>query len=206
MGLRVLLYDRTCTGTPVGLSTAWSAGATLYESLRRLDVVRGIASWEEGLSWLASLGGGERIEEVQFWGHGRWGRVLVDRDALDAGALAPGHALRAPLESLRERLVPGGRALVWLRTCEAFGADAGLDFAARLADFLGARVAGHTHVIGALQSGLHGLRPGCAPDWSATEGLAEGTPRDPRRAHGSSVLRPRTIHCLTGAVPDAWFA
>jgi hypothetical protein len=206
MSLRVLVYDRTCTAVPVGLSTAWRTGASLYRSMRRLDHVRGVASWQEALGWLASVGAGEPLGEIQVWGHGRWGRVLVDRDVLDARALAPSHALRAPLEAVRERLLPGGSALVWLRTCEAFGADAGLDFAARLADFFGARVAGHTHVIGAVQSGLHGLRPGNTPDWPATEGLAEGTPHDPRRALGSSVFRPHTIHCLTGVVPDAWFA
>lgn len=204
MALRLLAYDRTCVGRPVGLTTAWSNGATLYRALGRIDHAFGVTSWTEALAWLARVAPGEPIEEIQYWGHGRWGRVLVDRDPLDARALADGHPLRASLEAVRERLVPD-RALLWLRTCEAFGADAGLDFAARLADFFGARVAGHTHVIGAVQSGLHGLRPGSTPAWSPHEGLAEGTPRDPVRAYGSSMLRPRTIHFLTGEVPEAWF-
>src|SRR5437762_849941 len=83
-----------------------------------------------------------------------------------------------------------GRALVWLRTCEAFGADDGQAFAARLADTLGARVAGHTFIIGAVQSGLRTLAPGSRPTWSSAEGIAEGTPAQPIRAHGSGILRP----------------
>lgn len=204
--LRLLVWDRTCVRRPIDLSHAWRTGASLYAKLGRVDHTCGVASWHEALDWLAHVGGGAPVEEIQYWGHGRWGRVLVDDDALDARALVPGHPLHAPLEAVRERLVPSGEALVWLRTCEAFGARAGHDFATRLADFFGARVAGHTHVIGAIQSGLHGLRPGHAPDWSEREGLAEGTPEAPVRAFGSSVRTPRTIHCLQSEVPEAWFA
>ena len=118
-GLRLLVFDRTCTGRPVGLSTAWSNGATLYRSLGRLDGARGVASWSEALAWLAAFRPGELVEEIQYWGHGRWGQVLVDREALSAESLAPGHALAAKLDAVRERLVPGGESLVWLRTCEA---------------------------------------------------------------------------------------
>jgi hypothetical protein len=209
-GRRLLVFDRTCVGArmPVGLSTAWTSGARLYRAMRRIDAVKGVTSWREALAWLASdeATSGQQIEEIQYWGHGRWGRVFVDADGLDASAFREGHALHAPLERLRERLLPGEQSLVWLRTCEAFGADAGLDLAMRMADFFGARVAGHTHVIGALQSGLHGLRPGHRPDWSPAEGLEEGTPAEPVRAHGSAPWRPRTIHCLEGRVPEAWFA
>ena len=125
---------------------------------------------------------------------------------LDARALAPGHRLEPRIAAVRERLVPGGEALLWLRTCEAFGATAGLDFATRLADGLGARVAGHTFIIGAIQSGLHGLRPGHRPDWSAEEGIAKGTADAPLRAHGSGLRRPRTVTCFSGEVPPEWFA
>ena len=123
---------------------------------------------------------------------------------LDAGALAHRHPLRRGLDALRERLAPG--ALVWFRTCETFGAARGLDFARRLADHLGARVAGHTFIIGFHQSGLHGLAPGAAPDWSATEGLAEGSADEPRRARWSSPFAPQTITCLSGRVPERWFS
>lgn len=206
-GLRLMVYDRTCVGrlAPVGLSTAWRSGSVLYRGLGRLDAAFGASSWDEALGWLATVEPSRPIAEIQYWGHGRWGRVLVAEDALDASALEPGHRLFARLAAVRERLVPGGEALLWLRTCEAFGANAGRDFAARLADGLGARVAGHTFIIGAVQSGLHGLRPGHAPKWSAHEGLAEGTPERPLRAYGSALGRPRTITCLSGEVPLDWF-
>src|SRR5262245_30047524 len=113
MGLRLLVFDRTCTGSPVGLSTTWSVGAKLYRGLGRLDAARGVSSWGEALSWLGEQR--ESIEEIQYWGHGKWGRVLVADDVLDATALSPGHRLHAGLEAMRDRLTPD--ALVWFRTC-----------------------------------------------------------------------------------------
>ena len=206
--LRLMVYDRTCVGkrAPVGLSTAWSAGSILYRGLDRIDATFGATSWDEALAWLATFETPRPIAEIQYWGHGRWGRVMIDKDPFDASALLPEHALAARVDALRARLVPDGEALVWLRTCEAFGGTAGKELAVRLADRLGARVAGHTHIIGAIQSGLHGLRPGHTPDWSAEEGIAEGTPDEPKRAYESGILRPRTITCFTGVVPPAWFA
>ena len=51
-GLRLLLYDRTCTG-PIGLpglSTVWRTGAGLYGALDRLDGAFGAtATLPEGL-------------------------------------------------------------------------------------------------------------------------------------------------------------
>ncbi len=207
-GLRLMIYDRTCVAkiAPVGLSTAWAAGSVLYRGLHRLDAAFGATSWDEALGWLASHAPGEPIAEIQYWGHGRWGRVFIDQDVLDGSAFEPAHRLAPRLAAVRERLVPGGEALVWLRTCESFGAASGHAFASRLSDGLGARVAGHTFIIGALQSGLHGLRPGHAPDWPADEGIKEGTADKPVSAHGSGVLRPRTITCFEGTVPPKWFA
>jgi hypothetical protein len=202
--LRLMVYDRTCMKRGVGLSTAWSVGSRLYRGLGRLDATFGARSWNEALSWLATFEVSRPIQEVQYWGHGRWGRVLVAEDVFDAEALRLGHPLHALVLAVRERLVPGGEALVWLRTCEAFGARAGIDFAQALADGLGARVAGHTFVIGALQSGLRVLAPGCRPRWSAAEGIAEGTPDSPKRAFGSGPTRPRTITCFSNQVPRAW--
>lgn len=205
MGARLLIYDRTCAGGPgkaFGLSTAWSVGAGLYRGLGRLDGSHGVGSWEEALDWLGAHDG--PIAEVQYWGHGRWGEVFVDEDVLDARVLSRRHRLYPKMEAVRERLSPG--ALVWFRTCETLGAARGIAFARRLSDFLGARVAGHTFIIGFHQSGLHGVAPGCAADWSAEEGLAEGSADEPRKARWSSPLAPRTITCLAGRVPEGWFA
>jgi hypothetical protein len=184
------------------LSLAWRAGARLYRAQRRIDAARGAGSWEGALGWLASCA--DPIAEIQYWGHGRWGRALIDRDdVLDADALSAGHRLYAPLEAVRERLAPN--ALIWFRTCETFGADVGRDFAMRLADWSGARVAGHTHDIGFHQSGLHGLAPGRRAQWSADEGLARGTPDAPEAAKGSRPWRAHTITCLQNHIPDTWF-
>lgn len=195
--MRVVVYDRTCVRTRGRLSPIWAAGTRLYRGLGRIDAARGVASWDEALAWLAAQPA--PIHEIQYWGHGKWGGALVDTDMLDATAF---RMRRARLEAVRERLAPD--ALIWFRTCETFGAKPGIAFAEQLADFFGARVAGHTYIIGFHQSGLHGLAPGARADWSPDEGLAEGTPDAPVRARWSWPWRPRTVTALDGAVPADW--
>ena len=192
--MRLLVYDRTDR-----LTTIWRSGSVLYRGLRRIDAAKGVASWDEAFAWLATH---ENITEIQYWGHGKWGRGLVDRASFDADSLRGEHA--SAIAAIRERLAPD--ALWWFRTCETFGAAAGHDFAQRLADTLGARVAGHTYVIAFQQSGLHGLAPGMRPDWSVDEGLIEGTAADPKKASWSKRSAPNTVTALTGAVPAGWFA
>ena len=195
--VRVVVYDRTCLTKRGALTTPWAVGAALYRAAGRIDATRGVTSWDEALAWLGALP--DPITELQYWGHGKWGRAFVAEDSLDASAIAAGR-----LAPLRAALAPD--ALVWFRTCETLGAAAGIDFAERLADHLGARVAGHTYIIGFHQSGLHGVAPGVRADWSPSEGLAEGTPEAPVRAEWSRRRAPRTITCLAGAVPADWFA
>jgi hypothetical protein len=196
----VLVYDRTCVRDRGRLTPIWAAGARLYRALGRIDAVRGVDSWHEALAWIASHT--EPIHEIQYWGHGRWGYALVRDDMLDASSIQWRH--RSALAAVRDHLAPD--ALVWFRSCQVFGARAGHDFAQRLSDFLGARVAGHTYIIGYHQSGLHGIAPGTRPDWPADEGLLEGTPDEPRRARWSKPWSPRTITALAGRVPHQWFA
>lgn len=196
--MRVVVYDRTCVRTRGRLSPIWAAGAWLYRGLRRVDAVKGVASWDEALTWLGTQR--EPIREIQYWGHGKWGRAFVGDDVLDAAALTD---RRAQLEAIRERLAPD--ALVWFRTCETLGARPGMSFAERLADFFGARIAGHTYIIGFHQSGLHGVAPGTRADWSPVEGVAEGTPDAPTKAKWSAPWRPRTLTALDGEIPAAWF-
>jgi hypothetical protein len=198
--LRLVVFDATqLSRPPRALGASWHAGALLYRSMGYVDRTFGARSFAEALDWAVHTANDRPIGELQYWGHGKWGRILVDREGLDRGALAPGHALRPKLEALRERLSPG--ALLWFRTCETLGARAGQDFAAALGDFTGASVAGHTYVIGYFQSGLHVLSPGAAPSWDPTEGLLDGTPEDPRSAHGSGPSEPNTITCFTPRVP-----
>jgi hypothetical protein len=159
-----------------------------------------VATWDEALRWLAGAQPlAAPIAEIQIWSHGQWGRALLEADVLDGEALRPGHPLNAPLRAVRDRLRPG--SLWWFRTCETFGAVAGQRFARALVDFLGCRGAGHTHVIGFWQSGLHSLGPGESPGWSASEGVVEGTAEEPLRAARSRSGAPNTITCLQGSVP-----
>lgn len=200
-----MVYDasgRDRRGLWPGLAPAWSAGAQLYRSLGRIDRWHGARSWTEALRWIARVERARPIDEVQLWMHGRWGRALLGPEVLDVSALAPSSPFHRSLEELRERTHAG--TLIWFRTCETFGADAGHAFAQRVADFFGCRAAGHTHIIGTWQSGLHSIGPGETPRWAASEGLREGTPARPARALGSSPLRDRTIHCLRGRIPDGW--
>ena len=198
-----MIYDRTCTTHGVGLSTAWAAGAQLYRGLGRHDASYGATSWADALAWVAALEPSRSIAEIQYWGHGKWGCIYVDGERFDAAALVKHEPV---LTEIKARFLPDAQSLVWLRTCEAFGATAGIDFAQRLADGLGTRVAGHTFIIGVLQSGLRALAPGQRPSWSPTEGIAAGNADAPERAHDSRLLAPRTVHCLTNAIPKAWFA
>ncbi len=203
MGKRLLVYDGSAKAGEKLLRTAWSTGAKLYRGMRRVQAIHGATSWDDALLWLASEGQKGSIDEVQFWGHGKWGKVYIADDVLERAQLRPDHAQHALLRELRASLAPN--ALVWFRTCETFGAAPGHAFAQELSDFLGARVAGHTFVIGAFQSGLHGLLPGARPHWSATEGLRQGSADEPREAFDSSAGAPNTLHFMNGRIPDAWF-
>lgn len=201
-----MIYDPTCVrsrGRP-GLSKFWRAGATLYGSLlRRFDAWIPARSWDEALRWTLDRSAEEPIDELQYWGHGKWGCALIDRDALDERALVAGSPLAAALAQLAKRM-RDERSLLWFRTCETLGAHRGQRFARALSESLGCTVAGHTYVIGALQSGLHSLAPGAAPSWDPSEGLLEGDPREPERAAMSSLRAPHTIHCLQGTIPAGW--
>jgi len=204
--LRLLVYDRTCRGPALlpGLSSVWSAGARLYSALGRLEAHFGAASWQEALSFLAEFRSSEQLSEVQFWGHGKWGELRISGDVLDARALSPRHPHAPLLDKIRDRMQKGAAGLFWFRTCETFGAERGQKFAREFGDFMNCRVAGHTYVIGAWQSGLHVLEAGEMPSWPAEEGLCDGTPKAPIRALPSAPNAPNTITCFDGKIPDGW--
>jgi hypothetical protein len=198
--LRLVLFDATQRARkPAGLGLSWQLGSALYRGLGRVDAAHGARSLADAFDWLARYEPSRAIAEVQYWGHGKWGRVFIDRECLDRSALSPTHTLRPRLDALRQRLAPG--ALIWFRTCETLGAQSGQDFASALADFSGATVAGHTFVIGFFQSGLHSLAPGATPHWSNGEGLAEGSAENPIKARPSGPHQPNTITCFTGKIP-----
>ena len=201
--LRLVVYDATQRQRrPRALGLSWQYGTHLYRALGRVDAAHGARSFADAFAWLKQHQPTRPISELQFWGHGKWGRIFIDRETLDRRLLAPGHEHHAAFRALRERLTPD--ALLWFRTCETLGARAGQDFAAALAEATGARVAGHTFVIGFFQSGLHCLRPGTQPEWSATEGLASGSAEQPETALPSSPDAPNTVTCLTGEIPEGY--
>ncbi len=203
-GLRVMIYDRTCGGRGwrVGLSRAWWAGAALYSALGRLDASRGVDNWTDALKWLATVGGDTPLREVQFWGHGKWGRLMIDGASFDVTSLERGSEHAGHVDRIASRLSPS--SLFWSRTCETFGANSGQLFARSLADRLNCRVAGHTYIIGAIQSGLHSLNPGKSPGWRADEGLLSGTPATPKQAAWSMPDAPNTITFLQGRIPEGF--
>lgn len=199
-GLRLMLYDRTCRGPgPLpGLSTSWWLGAHLHRFTAGFDAWHGAASWDEGLHWLATVRPSERIEEIQFWGHGQPGCVLIDRRPLDVHALDASHPLHPDLEAVRERL-HGPESLWWFRTCLTFGRSEGLRFAREWTRFFNCRAAGHTWVIGPVQGGLHELGPGEEPDWPEEEGVPP--PGGWRLPPWLRLDAPNRITLLRGRLP-----
>src|SRR6478736_2047076 len=201
--LRLVVYDATQTSRrPRALGYSWQYGCHLYRALGRVDAAFGARSFAEAFAWLNEYQPTRAIGELQFWGHGKWGRVFIDREPLDRDVLRASHAHHSAFNAFRARL--SSDALLWFRTCETLGAQPGRDFAAALGDATGARVAGHTFVIGFYQSGLHCLRPGAAPHWSDSEGLARGSAAQPELALNSAPNAPNTITCLTGRIPDGY--
>ena len=202
-GLRLVVYDATQRKrSPKLLGLSWQYGTHLYRALGRVDAAHGARGFASALEWLKKHQPQQPIEELQFWGHGKWGQIFIDREVFDRSVLGAGHRHHAAFQAVRERLTPD--ALLWFRTCETLGAHAGQDFAAALGDATGARVAGHTFVIGFFQSGLHCLRPGTKPHWPATEGLVRGSAEQPESALPSTPDAPNTITCLTGQIPPGF--
>lgn len=199
-GLRLVIYDATQRARkPRLLGYSWQYGTHLYRALGRVDAAYGASSFQEAFAWLERHELSRPISELQFWGHGKWGRIFIAAESLDRRWLSAGHEHHAAYRTLRERLTPD--ALLWFRTCETLGARPGQDFASALSDATGARVAGHTYVIGFFQSGLHCLQSGMKPTWSDTEGLAAGSAAEPQKAFDSTPDAPNTITCLTGEIP-----
>jgi hypothetical protein len=204
MGLRLLVFDATGYGASWmqgPLSASWRYGADLYKRRpvkTRVDASFGATCWQDAFAWLASVQPKEAIDEVQYWGHGLPGCVFIGADRLDRERFARRDPLADDLDAVVARL-RGPGALVWLRTCGAFGGEAGQAFAVACAERFGCRVGGHTFVIGPLQSGLHTVSQTTSPRWPAHEGQSEAGGLLP-----SSWSAPHTITCLHGAIPAGW--
>jgi hypothetical protein len=218
-GLRLMIYDAEAgkSGTPF-LPFVWRTGGGLYRLLGRFDAYQGFGTWFAALEWLVEVGAPAPIAEIQFWGHGKWGYAVMGTQHFNQRCFTDSD-WQGRLRAVAARLIhrdslgdamsdPALDATTpigwWFRSCETFGANAGQRFARDCADFFGCRVAGHTHEIGYYQSGLHSLAPGEDPYWESDEGIAEGTPQDPRSSVKSRRKRPNTVSCFDGQVPDGW--
>lgn len=208
--MHLVVFDATGHGKarvqPL-LTTSWRAGSKLYRHhpSTPADDRYGATSWEDALAWLCSVRPGERIESIQYWGHGLFGRVMIADDVLDASSFVAGHARHDDLVTLRTRLADD--ALIWFRTCATFGGATGQEFARVVSRFLGCRAAGHTFIIGPLQSGLHSLACGDEPSWPVDEGIPDefvGNSGAAKTARQSTPWAPNTITCLQSAIPRGW--
>lgn len=183
--IRVLFYDDTET---TYLGASWRLGALLFSMRGAFDLVQPVTSWEQFCAILDGLG--ERsVKAIQLWGHGRPGAPLI--------------ANRPPnfvsLSSSLERVRYSSRSSVWFRSCNVATGTQGREWMGSLACEAGLRVAGHTFIIGPLQSGLRVALPDDAPSWSATEGLnADGS------LAWSSFGAPRTVTMFAKDIPDGW--
>lgn len=200
--MRILIYDHDCKGPgPTHwLAHSFRLGVKVFGGARFFDAVIPSESWAQALRGVLCASTHEAIEEIQFWGHGKWGRALIGEESLDRAVVTGPGELPDLMKEVGTRM-PSPTATLWFRTCETLGAQPGQEFARHLSEQIGARVAGHTYIIGPLQSGLHILPPGEAPSWPAMEGVAVGSVEKPRRAHWSSLAAPNTITCLRRTLP-----
>ena len=65
---------------PVGLTHSWFVGGGLYRGLGRIDTYMGFRVWYRALEWLATVHPEQKIDHIQYWGHGSPGRVWMDGD------------------------------------------------------------------------------------------------------------------------------
>eukprot|EP00698_Gefionella_okellyi_P013932 TRINITY_DN3851_c0_g1_i1.p1 TRINITY_DN3851_c0_g1~~TRINITY_DN3851_c0_g1_i1.p1 ORF type:complete len:272 (+),score=48.37 TRINITY_DN3851_c0_g1_i1:115-930(+) len=157
----VLIYD---AAELTALGASWKIGAVLGKLLARYDAVFPANNWDEALSAVLAFSG--RIDEVHLWSHGRPACPLIQGEALSLDT----HAQK--LAAIRNKM--STNAIWWFRCCNVFARPIGKRFAQDFSAFMSCRVAGFTFVIGAVQNGLHVLKPGQQADWSDEEGYRDG--------------------------------
>jgi len=136
---------------------------------------------------------GEKLDMIQFFGHGSEGTLYIDNEPID-------------LDLLMDILAPvvDENTIFWPRACAVFAGERGHTFAKKL-QHLPWKVAGHTRIVSGnargiptfgsvfWQSGLYGLLPDQEPYWSTTD------------HGGSGEDEPNTVSIMDFKVPDwAW--
>ena len=200
--LRLTIYDKTDITSdllgldvPIGLTHSWFAGGRLYRMMRWVDETRGFATWEDALDWLAHTEPDQKIKQIQVWGHGGPGRSYMAGEALSHDSVYQGRHVLA-LQLIADRMTRDG--VIWFRQCSVFAGPNGHRFARTGANEMGCRVAGHTHIIGPWQSGLHTIEPNENPRWPTGEGLVDGKPVWGR------PWTANTVNMLRSDIPDGW--
>lgn len=201
---RLMIYDNTSLIDNFefkdALANSWKIGGKLYRSLRWLDKIKPVSSWDEALDWLVEETKKEQVSMIQFWGHGYPGYAMIGQDYLTRSSLLSVEKMDR-FEKLRDQLPSS--AVIWFRTCATFAGEDGQRFAEEFSTKLDCVIAGHTHNIGVFQSGLHTVSPGHSPRWSKDEGVKELVDST-YTLEGSGPFLPRTINCLRGTIPDLW--
>lgn len=209
--LRVMIYDNSTLEdgwdglAKDGLAMSWVWGERLYKTFGRIDIAKGVSSFDEAFEWLLSLE--QPIAQIQFWCHGWCGKVALGNTVLDEVGLRTDRSYYGSLVQLKKKLTP--TANVWFRTCGTFASDKGHEFATRFSEVIndplsGRSVTGHTFLIAFFQGGLHTLRAGQKPHWSPFEGIKRGNNRNPKALRMSGFRSPNTITCLHNKHPESW--
>lgn len=201
--MRIVIYDANIKDA---VSVTWTVGGKIYPVLRRCDVAVPVKSWAEVCPALMSLAEKHPITQVQFWGHGWFGKAAIGDDVLNTSTLR-NTAFGAELRALGEKLAPG--AIWWFRTCATYGAPAGKHFAEQFTNCLNRTTAGSTYSIGLIHSGIRTLLPYQKPYWSDREGVDFLPGENSERSGGKALLptfsAPNTLMFWRNKIPESFF-
>lgn len=212
--IRVMIYDDSTLRDgwdgfkEDGLALSWKWGDKLYRMFGGFDVSFGAQNINEALDYLVELSEKEKISQIQFWCHGWPGRLYLGDSYLDERSFYRNRETAKKISLISERMTDDG--LFWFRACSTFAGEAGQTFAKRFVELINndntaRRAAGHTYIIGMLQSGLYTLGKNEEPGWDVNEGLVAGESVSfPQKLQWSNLFRPNTILFLRGAIPKGW--
>ena len=197
--MRIMFYDTTAGW----LSKIWFLGGILFSFLGLIDVRKGFSDWNTALDWLIEITDGDiDVDCIQYWGHGCVGGAVMS-----GFILGPSH--EAKMKRLSRNL--NETSSVWLRVCSCFAGEAGYFYAKYLTSVLNCRVAGSTHIIHLIHSGVYSLTPGQEPYWPRDDGIlrdaqgnlitkANGNPK-------TKISKPwsdRSLLFLRSKLPSTW--
>lgn len=192
--MKVVIYDNN-PGTGINqwfLKMTWLVGAYLQKLFGAADKVYGASSWEDAITWLINIET-DSFSSIQYWGHGNVGTVFLNSKRLPKDLFI----------FIKDKLSP--ESIIWFRTCSTFCGPMGQEFSRYLADSLNCTIAGHTRIIGFLQSGLHTRKPLTNPSWPSSEGMTITNNFFTRLfINLGLVWGNNTILCFQTKIPKGW--